>query len=72
MVNISSGMIRISSSSHSSSFHGMVNISPVMIRISSSCLRYGKKYYGSRLEQADTGPWRRMRDREIREEERER
>ena len=50
----------------------MVNISPVMIRISSSCHRYGKKYYGTRLEQADTGPWRRMRDREIREEERER
>ena len=35
-------------------------------------IRYGKKYFGSRLEQADTGPWRKIRERERREEERER
>ena len=37
-----------------------------------SFYRYGKKYFGSKLEQADTGPWRKMRARERREEERER
>ena len=37
-----------------------------------SSYRYRKKYFGSRLEQGDTGPWRKMMKREKVEEERER
>ena len=43
-----------------------------MCQVTLSSYRYRKKYFGSRLEQGDTGPWRKMREREKKEEERER
>ena len=44
----------------------------LLCQVTLSSYRYRKKYFGSRLEQGDTGPWRKMRDREKLEEERER